>query len=225
MKKILLTAFVLFAFLSTQAQFTFKPSSKGSVVTGSSGEFELVGYGFVKNTGSATKTYVWKMTTNSFPNGWTAAICDKNLCHDVTVTRATFELNAGDSGNIDIHTYPQSTGGVASVTVEIFEEGDSANAKTQDYTFSAWTLSARTPAKASFEVYPNPATTKLNITLETTKPVTVEVYNVLGQLRKTHVHNGGTSTMDLADLPSGIYFLRYTDDNGKVISKQFKKIQ
>lgn len=224
MKRILLSVFVLLAFVSSQAQFTFNPGSKGTKVSGSAAEFELVGYSFVKNTGTTTKTFVWKMATPALPSQWSSAICDKNLCHDVGVIRGTFELAPGDSGNIDIHTYPKSTGGSGQVDVQIFEEGDSANSKYQSFDFSAWALSTRNPAKASIEVYPNPATNKLNITLDIDKSVSIDVYNVLGQLKKTHIHTGGTSTMDLTDLAAGIYFLRYTDDNGKVVSKQFKKL-
>lgn len=224
MKRIILSAFVLLGFVTAQAQFTFKPGKTGNLISGSAAEFELVGYGFVKNTGSTTKTFVWRMIPPSLPNAWSAALCDRNLCHDVGVLRGTFDLNAGDSGNIDIHTYPQSTGGVGQVEVEIFVEGDSANAQHQSFDFSAWALSARTPAKTGIEIYPNPATNKLNITLDTDKAVNIEIYNVLGQLKKTHVHTGGTSTIDLTDLATGIYFLRYTDNNGKVVSKQFKKL-
>ena len=224
MKRILLSTFVLLAFVSTQAQFTFKPSKKGTLASGSVSEFELVGYGFVKNTGTTTKTFVWRMYPPNLPNSWSAALCDRNLCHDVGVMRGTFDLAAGDSGNIDIHTYPKSTSGTGQVQVLVFEEGDSANAQSQSFDFSAWALSARTPSKVSIEIYPNPATSKLNITLDTDKAINIEVYNVLGQLKKTHVHTGGTSTMDLNDLVAGIYFLRYTDENGKVVSKQFKKL-
>ena len=42
--------------MSSQAQFTFNPGSKGTKVSGSAAEFELVGYSFVKNTGTTTKT-------------------------------------------------------------------------------------------------------------------------------------------------------------------------
>jgi hypothetical protein len=228
MKKNILTLFVLFAFaLSAQAQFTLQPvtsSNKGSSVQGPSGEFELVGYGFVKNIGNATKTYVWKMTRNGFPNDWTSAICDKNQCYDVVVFRAEFDLDAGDSGNIDVHLYPKNVGGSGSVTVEIFEKGDSANGKTQDFEFNAWTLNVNNVKQNHAKIYPNPVSKTLNIDLEATKTIEISVYNVLGQLKKTHLHTGSTSAMDVNDLAAGIYFLRYTTDAGKVISKQFKKI-
>jgi len=225
MKKSILAIFVLFAFaISAQAQFTITPSKKGVNAQGSSGEFELVGYGYVKNTGNTTETFVWRMKRIAFPMGWSSAICDKNICYDESVLRAEFELAPGDSGNLDVHLYPNQVGGTASVDVEVFVLGDSANGKTQDFDFNAWTLNVNNVKRNNVEIYPNPATTKLNINLETTKTVTIKVYNVLGQVQKTHTHTGTTSTMDVNDLAAGIYFLRYTTDDGKVISKQFKKI-
>ncbi len=225
MKKYILTLVTIAFVTALQAQFTLSPSTKH--VYGPSSEFELIGKSYVKNTGATNKTFVWRMTVGTTPNGWTAALCDKNLCWDVTVTRATFELAPGDSGNLDVHLYPASKGGTGDVDMYVFEEGDSVNGKTAAFSFDAWTLSNGKVANKnnSMEIYPNPATTKLNISLETTKPVSIEVYNVLGQVKMTHVHNGGTSTLDLSELPAGIYFVRYTNSNNQIVSKQFKKIQ
>lgn len=225
MKKNILLLFVLSAFaFGANAQFAVNPSKKGVNAQGPASEFELIGYAFVKNNGNASKTYVWKMTRNNFPMGWSSAVCDKNICYDVTVLREEFDLDAGDSGNIDVHLYPNQVKGDATVTIEIFEKGDSANAQTQDFGFSTWALSVNNVKRNNLEIYPNPATTKLNINLETTKTIEIKVYNVLGQLQKTHNHTGNSSTMDVNDLAAGIYFLRYTTDQGKIISKQFKKI-
>jgi len=72
--------------------------------------------------------------------------------------------------------------------------------------------------------YPNPVKDQLNIELNAPKPVTIEVYNILGKKVMDHVHEGKTSVMNVENLLSGVYFIRYTDTNGKVISKTFKKI-
>ncbi len=225
MKKNILTLFVLFAFaLSAQAQFTVTPDKKGVDRHGPASEFELVGYAYVKNTGNNTKTYVWRMIRNSFPMSWSSAICDKNICYSDQVLREEFDLDAGDSGNVDVHLYPNGVRGNASVTVEIFEKGDSANGKTQDFQFSTWALNVNNVKQNHAKIYPNPVSKTLNIDLEATKTIKISVYNVLGQLKKTHLHTGSTSAMDVNDLAAGIYFLRYTTDSGKVISKQFKKI-
>lgn len=226
MKKNILLLFVLSAsaFSATAQQFTFNPSPQGVDKQGPASEFELVGYAFVKNTSPSTKTYVWKMIRNNFPAGWSSAVCDINLCYSDQVLREEFQLNAGDSGNIDVHLYPNNVQGNASVSIKIFEKGDSLNCDTQDFEFSTWALSVSNLHRNNIEIYPNPVSKKLTINLETTKAVTIEVYNVLGQVKKTHVHNGGTSTLDVNDLAAGIYFIRYTTEQGKVVSKQFKKI-
>ncbi len=227
MKRNILTLFILFAFVfSASAQFTFKPvteGNKGDLVSGTPTVFELIAHGFVKNTSATKKRYVWRATRKNFPTKWTAGICDKNQCYDVVVDRAEFELNAGDSSNIDVHLYPKNISGRATTEIEVFEKGDSANGKKQDFEFNAWVLGVEDVKQNNIKIYPNPVTTHLNISLETTKPVKVEVYNVLGQLKKTHIHTGATSAINVNDLAVGIYFLRYTTEEGRVISKQFKK--
>jgi hypothetical protein len=225
MKKYILTLIIALFVTAANAQFTFGPLTKSA--SGSASQDELVTYAYVKNTGAFNTTYVWYMIPKSFPGGWESAICDKNTCYDVTVTSATFDLAPGDSGTMQVHLYPHNVAGTANVEVMVFEKNtDSTNAPKGVYSFNTWALSTKSVEKRNnVEIYPNPATTQLNITLETTKPITIEVYNVLGQLKMKHVHNGGTSTMDLNELPTGIYFLRYTNAAGQVISKQFKKIQ
>jgi hypothetical protein len=75
------------------------------------------------------------------------------------------------------------------------------------------------------EFYPNPATSQLNINFTTDKPVTFQICNILGQVKMQHIHTGKSSAIDISELPSGIYFLGYTNDKGQVIYKKFKKIQ
>lgn len=223
MKKYILTMGVLLAVFTANAQFTLR--AEYDFASGSAAESELVTKAYVKNTGATEVEYVWVKEKIGFPGNWNAAICDKNICYDTPVDTAHFTLAAGDSGNLDVHTYPQQTSGIGRVKVTVYAVGDEANAKVDTFTFSAWALSAKKVQRNDIEVYPNPATTKLTINLETSKPVTMEVYNVLGQLKMTHVHNGKTSTLDVESLPAGMYFIRYTTDGGQVVSKQFKKIQ
>jgi hypothetical protein len=227
MKKYILTLVIALFVSAINAQYTLSPLVKSA--SGSAAQDELITHAHVKNNSGVNATYIWYMTQKNFPNGWESAICDKNTCYDVSVTTASFDLAPGDSGTLEVHLYPHSVSGTASVEVLVYEKNtDSTTGPKATYSFNAWALNTKAAEKRSnnVEIYPNPATTQLNITLETAKPITIEVYNVLGQLKMKHTHNGGTSTMDLADLPAGIYFLRYTHPTtGQVVSKQFKKVQ
>ncbi len=62
-------------------------------------------------------------------------------------------------------------------------------------------------------VYPNPAQQYINISLETTS--TVQIWNSAGQLAKIYTLNKGTHTIDVADLSSGLYYVRTETGSGK----------
>ena len=74
-------------------------------------------------------------------------------------------------------------------------------------------------------VYPNPTTGKLSLTLNTngTQIVSLTVYNVLGNVVYTEkdltVFSKTTRTIDLSNLPKGIYHLRLDGDGKSVVKK------
>lgn len=74
------------------------------------------------------------------------------------------------------------------------------------------------------EVYPNPASTNLNISLE--KPsahAKVFIYNTLGEVVvQKDLTNQQATTLSIAHINSGAYIL-YVEDEGKTFSKQFIK--
>ncbi|MDQ3110081.1 MAG: T9SS type A sorting domain-containing protein [Bacteroidota bacterium] len=83
-----------------------------------------------------------------------------------------------------------------------------------------------TPANVSaVEVYPNPANTSANvkIKLANAQEVTVSVYNTTGQLVSSQVKNlsAGISmiALDVANLPSGIYFINVTEGTSTISKK------
>src|SRR5215213_7371036 len=121
MKKYILTMGVLFAVIAANAQFTLRPVHTS--MSGSAAEPELVTKAYVKNAGAVQKEYVWVVQELGFPGSWKAAVCDKNLCYGDGVDTAQFILAAGDSGNLDIHLYPQQTGGMGRVKVTVYPVG------------------------------------------------------------------------------------------------------
>lgn len=85
-------------------------------------------------------------------------------------------------------------------------------------------------AENSIKVYPNPVVNELTVEMEMTKAtkVTFTVMNALGQEVMTPVakemNNGVQSTtLDVAALPAGIYFLNIVTPNGKTQQKFVKK--
>ena len=62
-------------------------------------------------------------------------------------------------------------------------------------------------------IYPNPANATLTIVGEGLKQI--EITNMLGQRVATHQAEGPQATIDISALPTGIYFVGITDENGK----------
>jgi hypothetical protein len=84
------------------------------------------------------------------------------------------------------------------------------------------------PAEA-LSVYPNPVSDRLNISFNLPGPelVVIEIYNMNGQLvyQAAETANNGQNmqTISLSKLPSGIYTLRLSSENGLNILKKVVK--
>lgn len=120
--------FVFLSFLSfniTAQSFRIKNDSS-FVIGHVSGD--NVGKNFIYNTSNDALTLTWRRVTNN-PNIGTTAICDINICYPETTNAASFTLEAGDTGNLDVHFYPgdEYATGTGTVEVILFEPDDSAN--------------------------------------------------------------------------------------------------
>jgi len=75
----------------------------------------------------------------------------------------------------------------------------------------------------SIAVYPNPATSVLNITVNENLQ-SVEIYNLLGQVQMTfNTVNPGTLTINTSDLPKGIYMIVTRDEQNNKGTAKFVK--
>ena len=75
-------------------------------------------------------------------------------------------------------------------------------------------------------IYPNPAATdfRIDVTTDLDKEVTVQVYDVLGNLVISEKHQiaSGTSTMNtnIENYKNGMYFVRLVDSNANTVYSQ-----
>ena len=77
--------------------------------------------------------------------------------------------------------------------------------------------------EASFNIYPNPVSDKLYIETEV-EIEEVVVYDVFGRQQVTEIpsHQGDLS-IDVADLNSGVYFVKVVTENGETVQRFIKK--
>jgi spore coat protein CotH len=66
-------------------------------------------------------------------------------------------------------------------------------------------------------IFPNPASTKINIDIPDHVPTVLTVYDILG---KQLIQKSNVKTIDLNELNDGIYLLKVTIDN-KILTKRF----
>ncbi len=96
-------------------------------------------------------------------------------------------------------------------------DDDTNNNSIPDYLDASVTLSVSSFVASNFNVYPNPATTIINIDLEgfISENVRVSISNLQGQLVLNElVLDSKITAIPLSHLKSGLYFLKFKSDNG-----------
>ena len=74
-----------------------------------------------------------------------------------------------------------------------------------------------------FDVYPNPASKELQITLASHTPATVSIYNILGQSVLANTAYMSETSIDISHLSTGIYFVHVQQGQQVGIRKWLKK--
>ncbi|MEZ5012781.1 MAG: T9SS type A sorting domain-containing protein [Chitinophagales bacterium] len=183
------------------------------------------------------QTMTWKRTINDIPAGWTSSVCDFNLCWSPVADAPSyfFEAPGDTSGTVyvkfDARNYHDGAfdpvPGCGTVEVVFYSVTDSANYNAVGV-FNA-KLGVENCGDAifysplldnSFLVYPNPANGEINIIASNSADVrSVEILNIVGKAVFTTGWQTGNGKMslNLGNLPEGIYFVRLLDVSGKPV--------
>lgn len=117
-------------------------------------------------------------------------------------------------GNIVAVGAPYVYGAVNNPTYPTYDEG---YVQVWDYSKA---LSTNESVLENFNIYPNPTSDILNISLENNLVLEqVTIYNNLGQVVKATTEN----VIDLSDLAKGLYFVEVTTNQGKATKKVIVK--
>ena len=223
MKKILLSVLscLSIATLSFAQSFTTIYGDTASVAGG--GDIKVINS--VINTSSSTSTYEWKITNNDFPTGWNfGGMCDNNLCYyNISgTTRTSNPVDAGDTmyHYVDFKDEGAAMGSSAFVTSTISVAGAPLSAK--DITFIATKTTSSTititRSEDNIVVFPNPAKSSVNVIYDANLGVkNIGIYNLIGKMVSVYKVSSTSAKLDVEDLPSGIYFVRLYNSQGKVV--------
>lgn len=184
------------------------------------------------NTSSdvADSFFAYEVIDVNIPSAWALQICDPFACLEGSgkvgfkndfIMKNTIGENAGIF-RIDFSPNATSGIGTAKILVKSIKTGysDTISAEAK-----VWAVSVKENAvkqNKEFSFYPNPAKDELVLKYNSKENFQVEIFNILGSKVKTFSLYGGQTTVNIQDLESGIYFLRFKDD-GKTISKTFTK--
>ncbi len=225
MKRYILSLFLVFTIGATYAQDFIFETADTVITNGSATDFEIVAYSTIRNLTSNPINLRWLRTQNSFPQGWQAAICDNITCHAPITDSSDFTIPANGTAPIDLHFYPNNSVGSGNAVVRVFKPSDRANAVQTRYVGNVYSTNTQNVVKGVLNIYPNPASTEINVKLSGFKEGKIEVFNVIGKRLLTQNFNGLTNTVQvpLNNLPKGTYVLRYSNNTGTIITKTFQK--
>lgn len=186
----------------------------------------------ITNLTADTITIQWRMTGSNFPTDWMdyTTICDLKNCYTTTdiLSPAPKQVKY-PPGLWDFHLsgnlIPVSSDGPYYMQLEVKNVDAPADTKTQTYIVSRGTASVMTAAKSASDdpvlLYPNPATTSLNVIFNGVSGVTgIGVYSIIGRQMKMYSIVDNSASLNIESLPSGIYFVKLLNAQGYVVATQ-----
>jgi hypothetical protein len=228
MKKLVVLLTMGLFMVTAKAQFPFDLVYEQTDIYASAADTNVVVKGYIINTSGKNITFNWMITTaNGFPSSWVLKVADKNGTYAASSTVRKVTIADGDSSILNLYLNPHQKGSVTRVTVDISDETDPfdiVEAPIDFYVSALGIDKPTTPVVADMQLFPNPVNNVLTINLPTQKPVTIQLFNALGQVQQTIIHQGITpTTIDMQGLAQGMYYIRYVDENGQAVSKPVQK--
>jgi hypothetical protein len=183
---------------------------------------DVIANAVVINQSLEQQFYTWTREIIDITPEWFTAVCDVNLCHGPVVGDATFNLNPGQEGTLDVHVYPSGFEGGAIISVTVSNDNDPEDTDNAMYYFNQ-ALSVSTTITNALKVYPNPVVSEFFI--EGADDVErIEIYNISGKLVK-QVQSFGQGSVNVDRLGTGNYIVRMWNESNVQLSTNILTIQ
>ena len=237
MKKFILSLSVILGLAASNeanAQFTIAKDTAKGVAS----DYGAKVTNTVTNTSPGTAKYDWKIISTNINSGSGAwyndfGLCDNQQCYDKGVLsgslQTSLDVAAGSSMTMYI-TYPTSIASVTSfgpfyATVEV-SQGSAKDTAT--WILNKWATGVGAVATKSSDnvvLYPNPVRDDLNIVFTGMNEVkSLGIYNLIGKQVSAYKVNGTSASVNVENMPAGIYMLRLMDGQGHVVAvRKFNK--
>ena len=188
----------------------------------------------VSSTSSISMKWQIDSAASNFPLDWRinsaggTAFCDNSGCYSDSVDISyPQETTVYPPGPGDFHMQinlagATTTSGTYYMTVKFFSFPTTAYE-----TFMVSYPTALPIVRNSEEtlVYPNPATSSVNVVFDATMDIkNVAIYNIIGKMMCIYKVNGNSANLNTDNLNPGIYFLRLINAQGEVaVTRKFTK--
>lgn len=215
MKKLYLIVAMVLLLNYTQAQSFTVPNAKdtitSSIAISSEGYQDKI---IVENNSNVAKDVKIDRISQTLASGHENYYC-WNQCFPPSVSQSG-ALPIPANGNINnlfsVHTAHNGSPGISTATYRIYDAADSTDYVDVSFVFEVLTVSAidEFEGEASLDVFPNPASQQLNISLELSSQKGINTASLIDQtgrvVRTTELDN--MTQMDVSNLSPGLYQLR-----------------
>ncbi len=218
MKKQLLSfCFICSTLILAQAQSSVVFETNPLNASGSTTAALIEGINRVKNVGTDTLKLAWKTVVIATQPSWQFSVCDVNQCWSPAVVGKNFSLAPGESARMNVDLTPNGKKGVGQVELRLsLQSSPNTVIATGIYNYIIDVTANNDVEAVRVSVYPNPATEFIRLNDPTNSVAKISVMNVLGREIKLFYSNDDDS-YNVSDLPAGIYLLRLSDRNNRVI--------
>ncbi len=180
-------------------------------------------YLFFENTGGDSIQLRWKRLDASFSPEWTVDLCDFGLCYvGIPASGTMSPAAATEQPYLKLIVQPGATPGAAWFWFRVWETDNPA--AFEDVYFSLYspgvTGLSNMDAKAEIQIFPNPASSLVNLENHTGQASAARIFDALGRL----VWEGDLPPMqrtqlDCSNWPVGPHFLRTNNKTYTILRK------
>lgn len=230
MKRILLP-FLAFALIATaasaQRSFNLSADTLRAQIPADDKEHKQKGFA---NTELDDLILEWEILEIDMPEEWSYTMCDNFQCYsdlEPGVVKEAASISSTTPGPFEGGVSPNGTVGTGFMTLLVYEKGDKTKADTMVFEYDAALSAKGVDPVVSFDVYPNPAKSTLNITFQNTitDDLEVKIFNLVGQEQRNIdvVQLNNTASVDIRELNVGTYLIQFITPEGKMTTQRFTK--
>jgi hypothetical protein len=233
MKKILLISALLgLIFHTGSIAQTFETQNGDTSFVSWNGGSVLKVYNRIKSTGNAPVTLRWRVLnpSSAVASGWNlGGIYDNNGSHSLDNGWKEINVSPGNNWDPAAHDFhvrfedmSTAPNGTSVFQIQVQDAANPNSQKTLTFiaSKSAAGVSSLSRSDDDVVVYPNPARGFVNVHFSPDAGVkNIALYNLIGKpVMVYRVQGNSSARLELESVPSGVYFLRLLDTQGRVMA-------